>query len=155
MAIKLKFQLSQSALLLYLSRVLHCWARCLICLLLFISRMTYPLATPESSGRLSTSIQRQDIRNRLGNFRELQLVDISLGNRGPIITNASYPNDPRNQITERLCSVSPKFLEWPIVQDNRMTLFGLVILCLIHVNEKMWYSSLCLPQSHVCCHVPV
>ena len=31
-----------------------------------------------------------------------------------IITHASYPNDPRNQIAERQCSVLQTFLEWPI-----------------------------------------
>ena len=59
------------------------------------------LATPETSGRLSTSVRRKDIWDRLGYFRELQVVDSYLGNHGPIITHASYPNDPRNQIAER------------------------------------------------------
>ena len=31
-----------------------------------------------------------------------------------IITHASYPNDPTNQIAERKCSVFPKPLEWAI-----------------------------------------
>ena len=56
----------------------------------------------------------RDNWNRLGHFRRLQLVDSYLGNHGPIITYASYPNDPRNQIAERLCSVFPEFLEWPM-----------------------------------------
>ena len=60
--------------------------------------LNFQLATPETSGRLSTSVRRKDIWDRLGNFRELQLVNSYLGNHGPIITPASYPNDPRNQI---------------------------------------------------------
>ena len=59
------------------------------------------LSTPETLGRLSTSIRYLDIWDHLGNFRELQMVDSYLGNHGPIITQASYPNDPINQITER------------------------------------------------------
>ena len=60
-------------------------------------QITTKLATPETSGRLSTSVRRKDIWDRLENFRELQLVNSYLGNHGPII----YPNDPRNQIAER------------------------------------------------------
>ena len=59
------------------------------------------LATPETSGRLSTSVRRKDFWDFLGNFCGLQLVNSYLGNHGPIITQASYPNDPRNQIAER------------------------------------------------------
>ena len=59
------------------------------------------LPTPETSGRLRTSVRCQDIWDRLGNFRELHLVNSSIGNHGPIITHASYSNDPRNQIAER------------------------------------------------------
>ena len=57
--------------------------------------------TPETSRRLSTSVRRKDIWDRLGNFRQLQLVNSYLGNHGPITTHASYPNDPRNQVAER------------------------------------------------------
>ena len=46
------------------------------------------------------SVRCKDIWDRLGNFRERQLVDGYLGNDEPIITRASYPNDPRNQIAE-------------------------------------------------------
>ena len=48
---------------------------------------TLTLSTPESSGRLSTSVRRYDIWDSLGNFNELQLVDSYLGNHGPIITH--------------------------------------------------------------------
>ena len=67
----------------------------------------WELATPETSGRLSTSVRRKDISDRLGSFRELQLVNSYLGNQGPIITHASYPKDPRNQIAESYNSVFP------------------------------------------------
>ena len=33
------------------------------------------LATPETSGRLGTRVRRKDIWDRLGNFRELKLVN--------------------------------------------------------------------------------
>ena len=55
----------------------------------------------KKKGRLRTSVRRWVIWDRLGNFRELQLVDSYLGNHGPIITHASYPNDPKSQIPER------------------------------------------------------
>ena len=47
-------------------------------------------------------------------FRELQLVDGYLGNHGPIITLASYPNHPTNQIAERKYSVLLKVTEWTL-----------------------------------------
>ena len=59
------------------------------------------LATPQTSGRLSTSVRCKDFWDRLGNLRELQLVNSYLGNHGPIIIYAGYPNDPRHQIAER------------------------------------------------------
>ena len=70
------------------------------------------MCTPETSGRLSTGARRYDIwPDRLGNFRELQLVDSYLGDDEPIITHASYPNDPRNPIAERWSPVFSKFLQ--------------------------------------------
>ena len=49
----------------------------------------YQLTTPETSGRLSTSVRRSDIWDRLGNFRQLKLANSWLGNHGPITTHAS------------------------------------------------------------------
>ena len=47
-----------------------------------------------------SGVRLKDIWDRLGNFRELQLVDTYLGNLEPIVTHAGYPSDPRNQIAE-------------------------------------------------------
>ena len=59
------------------------------------------LFTPATSGRLNISVRRYDIWDRLGNFRELQLVDSYLGNYRPITTHDRYPHDPENQTAER------------------------------------------------------
>ena len=59
------------------------------------------LATPETSGRLSTSVQRFDFWDRLGNQRELQLVHGFQSNCQPIVARENYPNDPRYPSVER------------------------------------------------------
>ena len=48
--------------------------------------------------------------DRLGNFRELQLVDSYLGNHGPIITHASSQTIPENKSLNWRYEVLPKFL---------------------------------------------
>ena len=59
------------------------------------------LATPETLGRLSTSVQRFDIWDRLGNKRELQLVHGFQGNCQRIEARDNYPNDPSHRSVER------------------------------------------------------
>ena len=60
------------------------------------------LATPETSGRISTSVQRFDFWDRLVNQGELQVVHGFQGNHEPIIARENYPNNPRHPSVERL-----------------------------------------------------
>ena len=51
------------------------------------------LATPETSGRLSTNVRHKDFWDFLGNFCGLQLVNSYLINHGPIITQRSQKSN--------------------------------------------------------------